>query len=238
MKEAIEAFMDPSEGALFKPKAVLFDMDGVLFDSMKFHATAWTQVMNELGLKFDRHDAFMNEGRTGASTVNEFMKAQWNREATKDEVEAIYEKKTELFKTYGIVPPVLHIQEVLKIVKEAGLDRVIVTGSGQHSLFERIEAFFPEIFSEDKMVTAYDVVHGKPSPEPYLLGLEKAGVSPLEAIVVENAPLGVRAARAAGIFTIAVNTGELTEEDLAKEHPNLILPDMAALSTVLSELLS
>ena len=57
------------------------------------------------------------------------------------------------------------------------------------------------------MVTAFDVKYGKPHPEPYLMGLEKAGVHANEAFVVENAPMGVEAGVAAGIFTIAVNTG-------------------------------
>ena len=57
------------------------------------------------------------------------------------------------------------------------------------------------------MVTAFDVKHGKPHPEPYLMALEKGGFNVNEAIVIENAPLGVQAGIAAGIFTIAVNTG-------------------------------
>jgi beta-phosphoglucomutase-like phosphatase (HAD superfamily) len=80
------------------------------------------------------------------------------------------------------------------------------------------------------MVTAFDVKHGKPAPEPYLKGLEKCGVHPWEAMVVENAPLGVRAAVAAQCFTIAVNTGPLPDEMLTNEGANLIFPRMTALS--------
>jgi beta-phosphoglucomutase-like phosphatase (HAD superfamily) len=80
------------------------------------------------------------------------------------------------------------------------------------------------------MVTAFDVKHGKPAPEPYLKGMEKSGVHPWEAMVVENAPLGVRAAVAAQCFTIAVNTGPLPDEMLANEGANLIFPRMTALS--------
>jgi beta-phosphoglucomutase-like phosphatase (HAD superfamily) len=76
------------------------------------------------------------------------------------------------------------------------------------------------------MVTAYDVKYGKPNPEPYLMGLKKAGVSASEAVVVENAPLGVRAGVAAGIFTIAVNTGPLPDEVLGREGANVVFPSM------------
>lgn len=65
-------------------------------------------------------------------------------------------------------------------------------------------------------MTAFDVKLGKPHPEPYLMGLEKAGVKSHEAFVVENAPMGVRAGVAAGIFTIAVNTGPLDDRDFTR----------------------
>ena len=80
------------------------------------------------------------------------------------------------------------------------------------------------------MVTAFDVEKGKPHPEPYLKGLEKAGVKPWEAIVVENAPMGVKAGVAAGIFTIAVNTGPIPEKDLWNAGANLLYPSVQALT--------
>ena len=76
------------------------------------------------------------------------------------------------------------------------------------------------------IVSSFDVKRGKPNPEPYLKGLVKAGVKPWEAIVVENAPLGVRAAQAAKIFTVAVNTGPLPDKMLADEGADLIFDHM------------
>jgi beta-phosphoglucomutase-like phosphatase (HAD superfamily) len=86
------------------------------------------------------------------------------------------------------------------------------------------------------MVTAFDVKHGKPDPEPYLMGMQKGELRPDECIVVENAPLGVRAAKAAGIFTIAVNTGPLPDNALLDEGADLLFPSMQALSDAWSEL--
>ena len=120
--------------------------------------------------------------------------------------------------------------ELLSRVKADGLLRVIVTGSGQLSLLDRLNSHFPEMFTRDLMVTAYDVKLGKPNPEPYLMALRKAGVAPHEAIVVENAPLGVQAAVSAGLFTIAVNTGPLPESALLDQGPNLLYPSMQALA--------
>ena len=84
------------------------------------------------------------------------------------------------------------------------------------------------------MVTAYDVKYGKPHPEPYLMGLQKAGVATNEAIVIENAPMGVEAGVAAGIFTIAVNTGPLPDQVLLDRGANLLFPDMATLATFIA----
>ena len=84
------------------------------------------------------------------------------------------------------------------------------------------------------MVTAYDVKYGKPHPEPYLMGLQKAGVAANEAIVIENAPMGVEAGVAAGIFTIAVNTGPLPDQVLVDRGANLLFPDMTALATFIA----
>ena len=80
------------------------------------------------------------------------------------------------------------------------------------------------------MVTAYDVKFGKPNPEPYLMGLKKVGIAPNEAVVVENAPLGVKAGVAAGIFTIAVNTGPLPDNALLDKGANLLFNSMQELA--------
>jgi len=79
------------------------------------------------------------------------------------------------------------------------------------------------------MVTAFDVKKGKPFPEPYLKALKKSGVNPWEAVVVENAPLGVEAAKAAGLFTIAVNTGPLEKEVLTNSGADVVLENMEEL---------
>jgi beta-phosphoglucomutase-like phosphatase (HAD superfamily) len=63
------------------------------------------------------------------------------------------------------------------------------------------------------------------------MALEKAGLQPNEAMVVENAPLGVRSAKGAGIFTVAVNTGILSDDDLWQAGADVVLADMAALLT-------
>lgn len=76
-----------------KLKAVLFDMDGVLFNSMPYHSEAWHQVMKTHGLDLSREEAYMHEGRTGASTINIVFQRELGKEATQEEIESIYHEK-------------------------------------------------------------------------------------------------------------------------------------------------
>lgn len=212
-----------------KLKAVLFDMDGVLFNSMPYHSEAWHQVMKANGLDLSRKEAYMHEGRTGASTINILFQRERGREATQEEIENIYQEKSKLFNSYAEAERMPGAWELLQKVKQDGLIPMVVTGSGQLSLLERLEHNFPGMFCKELMVTAFDVKYGKPNPEPYLMALKKGGLKADEAVVIENAPLGVEAGHNAGIFTIAVNTGPLDEQVLLDAGANLLFPSMQAL---------
>lgn len=210
-------------------KAVLFDMDGVLFDSMPNHARAWNEAMKLYGYTLSYEEAYMHEGRTGAATINIVSQRERGTDATEEEIQRIYHTKTEIFNSYPKAQRMAGSLEVLQKIKAEGLTAMVVTGSGQASLLDRLNRNFPGIFSQELMVTAYDVKHGKPDPEPYLMALAKRNLRPNEAIVIENAPMGVQAGVAAGIFTIAVNTGPLPDHILTDEGANLLLPSMQAL---------
>lgn len=205
-------------------KAVLFDMDGVLYNSMPNHAKAWSTAVTEFGLSMSPHEAYLHEGRTGHGTINILAQRHWGRNATTEEMERIYAAKSALFNTCPEPQPMPGAAQLLQSIRSLGLTIVLVTGSAQHSLLTRLAHDFPGIFSAERMVTAFDVKHGKPHPEPYLMGLEKAGVSASEAVVIENAPLGVEAAHAAGIYTIAVNTGPLSPKVLLDAGADIVLP--------------
>ena len=213
-----------------KLKAVLFDMDGVLFDSMPYHSEAWHKVMKSHGLTLSREEAYMHEGRTGASTINIVFQRELGREATQEEIESIYQEKSVLFNSYPEAKLMPGAWELLQKVKKDGLIPMVVTGSGQLSLLERLEHNYPGMFHKELMVTAFDVKYGKPNPEPYLMALKKGGIKADEAVVVENAPLGVEAGHNAGIFTIAVNTGPLNGQVLLDAGADLLFPSMQALN--------
>ena len=217
-------------GARKRLRAVFFDQDGVLYNSMPFHAQSWELAMNENGLPFTAEQTYRNEGRTGASVISEAYRLIHGVDAPQELIEAVYAAKSGHFNrlTGGKLPDLIPgIREVLDYLHTKGVQCWVVTGSGQRSLLDKLQNTFPDIFTG--MITAFDVQHGKPNPEPYLKAWERSGFDKSECCVVENAPLGVRAGKAAGLFTVAVNTGILPDSALTDEGADLVLPNMNAL---------
>ena len=225
-KSSITSYLQTHSYSRINLKAVLFDMDGVLFDSLKKHETAWNLAMQQYGMTLSREEAYMHEGRTGAGTINIVSQRERGYEASEEEIKQIYQTKSDIFNKLPKAERMPGAYEVLQKIKSEGLIPMVVTGSGQLSLLDKLNHNFPDIFKQELMVTAFDVKYGKPNPEPYLMALQKANIQANEAIVIENAPLGVRAGVAAGIFTIAVNTGPLPDSALLDEGANLLFHSM------------
>ena len=191
--------------------------------------------MAQFGYDLPEEEVYMHEGRTGASTINLVSMRQHGVEESEERIQEIYKVKSDLFNEYPPAEPMPGALSLLRQLKEQGLMILIVTGSGQLSLLDKLNHHYPDIFRRELMVTAFDVKHGKPHPEPYLMGMQKGGLRPEECIVVENAPLGVRAAKAAGIFTVAINTGPLPDSVLTAEGADALFPSMQALSDAWGE---
>lgn len=207
-------------------RAALIDMDGVLYDSMPHHARAWHQMMKEQGIHTDPDEFYLYEGMTGQATINLILRREAGRDAAPGEAERLYARKAELFAASGKKEPMPGAARMLKALMQGGIPRVLVTGSAQSSLLNALNTDYPGAFPEDMRITALDVTHGKPDPEPYLKGAEKAGTEPARTIVIENAPLGVRAGKAAGAFTVAVTTGPIPREEFEKEGADMIFSSM------------
>lgn len=208
-------------------RAVLFDMDGVLYDSMKNHAVAWVQSMQKFGINMTADDAYATEGARGVDTIRYMVRQQQGREISEAEAQAMYDEKSRVFHSMPEAPIMPGILDLMEQIKQHGISIGIVTGSGQRPLIARILQDFGKYVTPDHITTAYDVKRGKPNPDPYLMGLQKAGgLKPSEAIVVENAPLGVKAGVAAGIYTIAVNTGPLPDQTLLDAGANILFPSI------------
>ena len=225
---AISQYLKSHNYSSIDLKSVLFDMDGVLFNSMPYHAEAWNKTMENHGFHLSKEEAYLHEGRTGAATINIVYQRQSGRKASEEEIQNIYKEKTLEFNKHPKAERMPGALDVLTKIKNDGLFSMVVTGSGQHSLLERLNSNFPEMFHPQLMVTAFDVKYGKPNPEPYLMALKKGNLQPSQAIVIENAPLGVEAGVSAGIFTIAVNTGPLDDSVLLDAVAHILFPSMQA----------
>lgn len=208
-------------------RTALVDMDGTLYDSMPLHAKAWVEVARSMGFDEPAEEFFRVEGMTGKAVINMLVNRHLGRDASESEVRHFYEMKCELFRSYGAPQPMPGAGRMLAFFKEAGIKCVLVTGSGQRSLIESIERDYPGVFCESRMITSASVNQGKPHPEPYLRGLEIAGAQPSEAIVIENAPLGVESGRAAGVFTVGVNTGPIGVKELEEAGADAVFDSMA-----------
>ena len=219
-------------------KAVFFDQDGVLYNSMPYHAESWAWAMTKHGLPYTAMECYRNEGRTSTGVIQEHHQQMYGKDASPELIEAIYKDKTEHFTQMtggfpGIIP---NVDKVLYFLRSQGVQCWVVTGSGQRNLIDALNKTFDNVFTG--IISSFDVTKGKPDPEPYLKAWERSGFKKEECMVVENAPLGVRAAKAAGLYTLAVNTGPLPDEELWDEKADEVLPDMQALLARLTAILS
>ena len=222
-----------TSGAVFRPKAVLFDMDGVLYDSMPHHAIAWQEAMARFGINMTAHDSYATEGARGFDTVKMLVKRQKGIDISDEKAMEMYSVKSDIFHNMTEAPIFDGVKELMQRITDAGMSVNVVTGSAQKPLIARLNRDFGQWLAPDHITTAFDVDHGKPAPDPYLSGLRKAGdLKPCEGIVVENAPLGVRSGVAAGCFTIAINSGPLPDSILSDCGAHIVLPSIVRLADI------
>lgn len=221
----------------FSIKAALIDMDGVLYDSMPYHTLSWQKMISEQGVACSRDEFYLYEGMTGAATINLIWQREFGHTLSSEEVKRLYKVKTEYFKAFPQPDSIPGTSELFQILERHDIKRVLVTGSAQNTLLQRIDSDFPGAFLPEMRITALDVTNGKPNPEPYLRGLERSATKATETIVVENAPLGVKAGHAAGCFTIAVATGPIPAAELYNAGADIVFPTMKNFTDTLAKYL-
>lgn len=235
--DIITSFLKRRHYKQLQPLAALIDMDGTLYDSMGNHADAWFKMVTELGIEATREEFFMYEGRTGASTINLIFNRTYGRDATPHEIEDLYARKARYFTQMPEVRPMPGAADLLGLFKKVNMRRVLVTGSGQRSLIDRLEHDFPGAFVPEMMVTSKSVKCGKPHPEPFIKAMELARVRPSQAIAIENAPLGVKSASDAGAFTVAVTTGPIPRQELVKAGAAIVFDSMKHCAEMMPQLI-
>ncbi|MBN1824597.1 MAG: HAD family phosphatase [Endomicrobiales bacterium] len=186
-----------------KPQAVLFDMDGVIVDSMPYHFIAWYETLKTYGARVTAYDIYMREGEKWEKSTSDFLKKAGVR-PTKRILKDVYFRREKIFKKYFRLNIFKDVTEIIKCLKSKGYMLALVTGTNK----SEVKKILPErIFGQfDAIVTGSDVKTGKPHPAPYLKAAKMLKLKARECVVIENAPYGIRAAKKAGMFTFAVTT--------------------------------
>lgn len=192
-------------------KGVIFDMDGVLVDAMPFHCEAiQTAAKQEVNIGIDQRDIYLLEGMPGEDMVRELLRHKRytgniqkvydddDSENLKSLAHRIHERKKKIFQQINASKPIDGAKE---LVSSISCKKALVSGAAKQEVDSIIDKYFGKE-SFDAVVSGEDLEEGKPSPDPFRTALVKMGLTESQAIVVENAPLGVKAANNAGIRCI------------------------------------
>ncbi|NLI16986.1 MAG: HAD family phosphatase [candidate division Zixibacteria bacterium] len=183
-------------------RAVFFDMDGVLVDTMKYHVRAWVTAFNESGYYPTELAFYLNEGVKHPQTVRERLAELGITDVPDDLVEKIYKRKRQIYDEITKITPTDGVVELLDKLK--GKVKIGLVTGGIQSVVERALSQFKGYF--DIVVDYESTKKGKPDPEPYLCAIEKAGVPKESIIAIENSPTGVASAVDAGLTCWAICT--------------------------------
>ena len=193
---------------------------------MPYHGRSWAAF-------FARHDvpyegeAFLRRtaGRTGVELMREMFGPLSDAEAWArvHEKEAIYR---DLFRP--VFREITGFREFARRAKSSGIRIACATAGDANNIAFAVEGL--DMVDEfDALVGAHDVAHGKPEPDLFLLAAERMAIDPRDCIVFEDAPLGIEAARRAGMYAIGITSGEPASKLAAPEHVLAAIPDYRSL---------
>jgi beta-phosphoglucomutase len=188
-----------------KTRSILFDMDGVILDSMPYHVMAWQEALSEYGLSVSSEVLYLHEGAIGPETATAVLQKNGCPIDTQ-EFYAILRRQEEIFvsRYRSMIRPFPEVPYILKRLCDAGRKLVLVTSSYEE-IVERVLP--PEVKAcMSYIITGDHVKKRKPFPDPYLAALSALRQGPESCLVVENAPAGITAAKAAAIPCIAITT--------------------------------
>lgn len=210
-------------------KAIIFDVDGVLVDSMRFQADAWAKAFKKVGIEIRREDIYELEGSNDRRLIKSVFETA-GKEPEPECFEWLPEKKREVLDLDSIKP----FEGILECLDELKphFKLAMVSGSNRITVENIVERFFLGYF--EVVINGSDLERSKPDPDPYLKALEMLDLTRNECIVIENAPFGVTAAKRAGLYCVAV--ASMLEPETV-QHADLVLEDHAALFDYLKSLI-
>lgn len=201
--------MNPSNN---QTRAVLWDLDGTLIDSMPYHWEAWNDVLQPLGYHFSVESFLPTIGLRNEEIVRDFLKLDRPPAELVQIVLAKEERYRAILRERGLTL-LPGVDAWLTRLTAAGWRHAIVTSAPRLNVEATVHAGGLDR-RVDLIVAAEDVINGKPHPDPFLLAADRLGVDPARCIVVEDAPAGLEGARRAGMKTIGVlNTHAHLEAD-------------------------
>ena len=199
-------------------RAFIFDMDGTIVDNMAFHTKSWLAFFERRGQTLDP-DAFFRDtaGRQG----HEITRTYLGDHLTREESAALDFEKESLYRE--LYAPHLAVTKgfdlFIAAAKSAGIKLAVATAAPNKNIAFTLDGL--DLRKQfDAIAGAADVARGKPNPDVFLLAAERAGALPANSIVFEDAPLGVEAARRAGMRAVVLTT-TLPAEAFA-EYDNVI----------------
>ncbi len=178
-------------------------MDGVITDTMPYHFRAWKTVFARAGIEASHEDIYKREGQRGLDSVREIF-AERGKAYTEAIGRQLLRQKEDLFKRIFKRRFIPGSRAFIRQAMARGFKLALVTGTSRHEAQKLLPRPLWESF--DATVCGCDVQNGKPHPEPYLKALAKLKISPRQALVFENAPFGIRSAKAAGLYCVALET--------------------------------
>ena len=206
-------------------EAVLFDFDGVIANTLIYHARAWQIVFRPYHIKITPEDIAIEEGAKAleiAHKIVEKKKLGLSSEKTQqltDEKHRLYPQITKA----SIYP---EIKDFIKKLKLKPLKLGLVTGSITSAMQTVVGKNFFQNFQV--VITSDDVKKCKPDPESYLVAANKLQIPPTNCLVIENAPLGIRAAKSAGMICAAVRT--TIQNDHLLKNADLIVNNVSEIN--------
>jgi len=193
----------PMKNIISGLKAVIFDLDGVIVDTMPFHASAWQKTFKKFGINVSKKEIYLREGEKWDKTFYDIMRKNGFK-ITAQIKRAVFKHRENVFKNMLKVRLFKDAPELIRCLKKKGYKLALVTGTPRKEVKRILPKRLYNLF--DAIVPSDEVRHGKPHPEPYKKALKKLKIAPSEAIVIENAPNGILAAKRANIKVIAVET--------------------------------